>query len=76
MILGLLRLQRETIDIQTVCGICLHAHIVQKDNTLRFYMDGCFVSNITDKNKGFVKGRDSLVHNGNEHWVFEREASI
>lgn len=41
-----------------------------KDNSLRFYIDGCFVSNIVSQYKGFVNGKDSLVHNGNEHWVF------
>jgi hypothetical protein len=41
-----------------------------KDNSLSFYIDGGFISNITDQNKGFIKGKDSLVHNGKERWVF------
>ena len=41
-----------------------------KDNSLSFYIDGKFISNITDQNKDFINGRDSLRHNGKEHWVF------
>ncbi len=41
-----------------------------KDNSLRFYLDGCFVSNITAQRKGFVNGKDSLSFNNKEHWVY------
>lgn len=41
-----------------------------KDNSMRFYLDGCFVGNVTHKRYGFVNGRDSLVFNGKEHWMY------
>ncbi len=41
-----------------------------KTNALRFYLDGCFVGNINQQNKGFINGKDSLRHNGSDHWMF------
>lgn len=37
-----------------------------KSNILALYLDGCFVANITSQRSGF----DSLVHSGNDNWVF------
>jgi len=37
-----------------------------KSNILALYIDGCFVANITSQRSGF----DSLIHSGNDNWVF------
>jgi len=41
-----------------------------KDNTFRVFIDGCYVIGKTHERYGFTTGKDSLQHNGNDHWIF------
>ncbi|MCB9260898.1 MAG: T9SS type A sorting domain-containing protein [Flavobacteriales bacterium] len=40
------------------------------DNSFNVYIDGCFVTAKTHQRYGFTNGKDSLQHNGTDHWIF------
>ncbi|MCB9260899.1 MAG: T9SS type A sorting domain-containing protein [Flavobacteriales bacterium] len=41
-----------------------------KTNYFALYIDGCFFTGKTNERYGFKLGKDSLIHNGSNHWIF------